>query len=95
MHNYNAGQASDCLEVQYKRNRTYRLTPNTVLYQGSQNRLLFLCKERSMDMFESKKRFKELEKRIADLERQVQGQQYITANNVTLSGKVVMSIKSD
>lgn len=46
-------------------------------------------------MFESKKRFKELEKRIADLERQVQGQQYIAANNVTLSGKVVMSIKSD
>jgi|GEM_PF-2096010 len=46
-------------------------------------------------MFISKKRIQVIERRIADLERQVQGQQYITANNVTLSGKVVMSIKSD
>lgn len=51
-------------------------------------------------MFESKKRFKELEKRIADLERQVQGQQNVEVKIddkelCSKIGKSVLSINAD
>jgi len=49
-----------------------------------------------MDMFESKKRFKELEKRIADLERQVQGQQKETISFADKDGilKSISTVKA-
>lgn len=45
-------------------------------------------------MFISKKRWQALVKRVADLEGQVQSQQNISSDRITLSGNVVMKRKT-